>query len=290
MIAATAARCVACSGKLSFFGRRLAYSYHRCRDCGTLQLVPLPDGRELAEAYARMYAASAHIDVDPETSRHTTRPYHEAILRTLLDYRVAGAVAELGGGWGGLGELLIANGFSYRGADPSEEMARHCRHRGLPVIQGDIAALSGESYCALVLANVFEHLVDHDNWLTQANHLLCEGGLFVSLQPTAHFAYLAGQLVRGGISKLPLPAIHQEFCPPWHAVFFSMDGMRALTERHGFALLDIRPAPQGRARGITGLAQYTLECVNRLGGHVLGLRWPLVVGHLFVFRKVHEAP
>jgi len=29
----------------------------------------------------------------------------------------------------------------------------------------------------------------------------------VSLQPTARFAYLAGQLVRSGISKFPLPAV-----------------------------------------------------------------------------------
>ena len=33
--------------------------------------------------------------------------------------------------------------------------------------------------------------------------------------------------------------------------------MKQLMAKHGFSLLDIRPAPQGRVRGLMGLAQIT---------------------------------
>ena len=141
----------------------------------------------------------------------------------------------------------------------------------------------------MVLCTVFEHLVDHDNWLNRANCLLECGGLFVTLQPTAPFANLLGRIVRLGNLHAPLPALHQVFCPPWHTVFFSLKGMEILMSRHGFALLEIRPAPQGRMRGTMGVAQVGLEMVNRLGWSLVGQRWPLVTAHIFVLKKVQDA-
>jgi len=56
--------------------------------------------------------------------------------------------------------------------------------------------------------------------------------------------------------------------------------------RHGFEIVEIRPAPQGRLGGILGLIQVSLELVNKLGWRAWNTRWPLVTTHIFVFRKV----
>ena len=117
------------------------------------------------------------------------------------------------------------------------------------------------------------------------HRLLAPHGLFITLQPTAPFADLMGRVVRFGNVRAPLPALHQFFCPPWHTVFFSLDGMKQLMAKHGFELLDIHPAPQGRMPGVMGLAQRVLETINRVGWRLMGRSWPLLTAHTFVFRK-----
>ena len=62
--------------------------------------------------------------------------------------------------------------------------------------------------------------------------------------------------------------------------------MKHLMAKHGFELLDIRPAPQGRMRGCHGSgANRVLETINRVGWRLMGRSWPLLTAHTFVFRK-----
>ena len=63
------ARCVACGGTLSVFGPRLEYEYHRCVQCGTIQLYPLPSGGELAHAYALPEREKAAVTAEAATER-----------------------------------------------------------------------------------------------------------------------------------------------------------------------------------------------------------------------------
>jgi SAM-dependent methyltransferase len=279
---------VACGAVLRFYGWRGEFEYHRCPSCGTIQLVPLPTREDLAKPYAEAYATAGHINPDPARSNREARSHHEAVLRALIDHRVEGDVAEVGAGWGGLAGLLVENGFRYEGVEVSETMAAHCRNLGLPVQRGEIDALSRKSYSTLVMCSVFEHLVDHEEWLRKANRLLSTGGILVSGQPTAHFLHFAAGILRLGRTTTPLPRLHQGFCPPWHAVLFSISGMETLLSRHGFELIETRPMPQGRTPGIAGWVQRGLECVNKAGWSVFGIRWPLVIGHIFAFRKARD--
>ncbi len=278
--------CVACGGETAPFGRRLSYLYARCAACGTLQLAPQPTREELARAYAEEYANAGHYEEDADACKLSAHTYYQAVVRALKDHRAAGPVLDYGSGWGGLCEMLLANGFSCQGVELSRDMAAYCQRLGLPVQHGDIAAMQGQTFGALVLCTVFEHLVEHDAWMAQANRLLARGSLFVTLQPTAPFADFVGRLVRLNNLEKPLPALHQVFAPPWHTALFSLKGLETLAGRHGFELLEIRPAPQGRVAGWLGVVQAGLGLVNRLGWAVAGRRWPLLTAHIFVFRKV----
>ncbi len=279
-----AAPCTACGGPLSHFGRRGRYVYGRCERCGGLQLCPLPGREELSRAYAEEYASAAHIDPDPETCRRLSRPYYLAVLQALRAHGITGPVAEIGCGWGGFCDMLLENGFRVSGVEPSEEMAGHCRERGLPVRRGGLEALEGR-HAVLVMVSVFEHLVEHDAWLELARERLAPGGFLVTSQPTARFAVFMARLRRLGRRNAELPRLHQVFCPPWHTVLFSIGGMRALLDRHGFDLVEVRRTPQGRGSGLTGAVQRVLDRVNTAGWALMRERWPLVTSHIFVFKK-----
>jgi hypothetical protein len=281
--------CVACHGGLAPYGGQGAFRYARCGACGTIQLDPLPTRAELDAAVAAEYAGAGHYQGDPERNLPASRTYHASIVRALRDHGARGTVLDYGAGWGGLVAMLRAEGFEARGVELSREMAARDRERGLPVVQGDLDAVAGERFGALALCAVFEHLVEHDAWLTRAGALLEGGGLFVSLQPTAPFAAFLGaigRLARLTRREAPLPAWLGIFAPPWHTVLFSLDGMQRLGARHGLELLDVRPAPQGRDPGLRGLVQRGLEGANRLGWAVAGRSWPLQIAHVLVFRKV----
>jgi SAM-dependent methyltransferase len=164
-------------------------------------------------------------------------------------------------------------------------MVHRCKDDGLPVQLGGIGDVTERDLDAIVLASVFEHLNDPAEWLREAGRRLRTGGLLVTTQPTAPFARTVGDLARFGVRRLPLPGLHQVFCPPWHVALYSLEGMRRVVEAAGFRLKDVSPAPQQREPGVTGLVQWALETVNRAGWAAMGLKWPFFTGHIFVFER-----
>jgi len=277
--------CVACGGELRLFGEREGYSYHVCERCGTLQLVPMPDERELALLYENNYSQASHYEEDPITCTRAARPYYESIRDVLLNYRISGPVLDCGSGWGGLCRLLIESGFDCRGVEPSARMADYCLSQGLPVLHGGLERLDGTRFSAIVLCTVFEHLTSHLLWLEKARSLISPGGFLITLQPTARFACAMGRIARLGKQDASLPRLHQVFCPPWHTAFFSFQGMKKLTGIAGFEAIEVRPAPQGRSGGVVGMMQWMLEKINNLGWLISGIRWPLIIAHTFILKR-----
>jgi SAM-dependent methyltransferase len=285
--------CIVCQGELTLFGPYSKYVYCRCRRCGTIQLSPMPGEAEMAEAYQAEYVAAAQTKefADPELWRDVSKTYCTSMLRTLKDHDVRGLIVDYGAGWGFLLEMMIANGFDARGLEIAREELAYAQQRGLPMQKGDLNTLEGldGKVSAITLLAVFEHLVNHDAVLSAAHRLLKDGGLFITLHPTAAIYNLIGNLVRLGNKRKPLPDLAGAFTAPWHTALFSIEGTDQIISRNGFRLLEIRPAPQGRLGGLLGLVQRSLELLNRMGWALLGTRWPLVTTHIFVFQKVPRA-
>lgn len=279
--------CLACTeAKLSYFGRKGAYRYYRCGACGALQLLPMPDAQTMKNAYAREYVESGHCQAAPVVRNKAAKPQFDALVDCLLAQGKSSHVLDYGPGWGGLLLALRESGIVAEGAELARSMADYCKNQGFRIHRADLSDLGGEArYDAIMMSSVFEHLVDHSAWLNAAQRLLKPEGLIISLQPTAQFATLLGNLGRLGMKSRELPRLHQIFWPPWHTVLFSRAGMEALFDRHGFELLEIRPAPLQRESGFTGFLQRSLSLVNNLAHPLFGNAWPLWVGHIFVFRK-----
>ncbi len=283
-----APRCIACEGDLSFLGEHRQYTYTTCQSCRSVQIAPIPEP-DYVETYYRdsKFSSDVHENTDPDAMRASSQPYYSAIERVLADYKIRGLVVDFGAGWGGLCEHLINRGYQCRGLELSQLQVEECRRRNLPVEQwslGELAA-KGIKAEALVLSGVFEHLSDPAAFLREADSLLENGGLFVSLQPTAPFAQLLAWSCRIGSKSKPLPALFGIFDAPWHIVLYSMQGMKLIAERHGFELLEIRPAPQGRVKGFYGVIQFLAGILNVAGWAGFRTSWPLLTSHTFVFRK-----
>lgn len=279
--------CVACTHSvLAYFGSRESYDYYRCRYCGTLQISPLPDSAALAQAYQSEYTKKGNCQAAPEVRNEAARPQFEAIATALQAYCTPTRALDYGCGWGGLLDTLAARGIHGEGLELSSEMADYCTEQGHIIYRGGFDSIPDSvNYDAIVLSSVFEHLVDHAGWFTDAARILKPGGIIVSLQPTASFAVLGATLFRLGIKRIPLPQLHQIFCPPWHIALFSLKGMALLAERNGFEVVEIRPAPLQRGGGMTGVIQRALSIINTLAHPVFGLSWPLWTGHIFVMRR-----
>jgi len=284
---------VCCSAELVPFGPRLQYHYAECSRCGTLQLSPMPSAEAIERAYEWEYAGAKHTDEfsNPEWWERVSRPYRQSVVRALVDYRARGTIVDCGCGWGHLVETLRQSGFDARGVDLSRDEISYAQLKGLPVQRGtlsDLHELEGR-VSAITMLGVFEHLIDHDSLLAQAHRLLCEGGLLVTLHPTATLFRLLATALRLGDRRRQLPDLFGAFTVPWHTVLFSIAGTRRVFERRGFQLVDIRPAPQGRLPGAQGFTQRVLEVANKVGWALTGTHWPLVTTHVFVFRKGSSA-
>ena len=285
--------CTVCHGELALFGPRLDYEYHICTSCKTLQLFPMPDEQQLETAYAQQYATAGQTEEfsDPNHWRSVGDPYRKDILRALVDHKITGSLVEFGAGWGHLCEMLIGNGFTCRGVELSPQMAAYGQKNGLPIFTGGFELIQQPAFqdvSAIVMCAVFEHLSNHHEWMQRFNRRLPMGGALVTLHPTAACYTLLGKLFRFGDRHKELPELHGSFTPPWHTALFSLKAMEIIAEQHGFQVVDIRPASQGRLGGLIGFVQRCLGLSNRIGWFVFGRHWPLVTTHVFVLRKVRE--
>ncbi len=285
----SAPQCLACGGPLRLFGPRTGYTYFSCSACHSIQLFPMPDEAALQAGYRSEYAEGAQLEryVDPEWARAALRPYAAGILRTLRDYHVGGTVIDVGAGWGGLVEMMLAAGLDARGVELSERQVDYAKQHGWPIVQGDLTALKNLDgvASAVTLCAVFEHLSHHAHVLNDARRLLRDDGLLITLHPTATFAHLVGTVTRLGNRARELPSFSGAFEAPWHTLLPSIEGTRMIFAKNGFTVVDVRRAPQGRFGGMIGFLQAVLNLANDVGWPLFGTRWPLVTSHIFVCRK-----
>jgi hypothetical protein len=61
--------------------------------------------------------------------------------------------------------------------------------------------------------------------------------------------------------------------------------MELIAKECGFELIDIRSSPQGRVKGLYGIAQRCVELANSIGWYLFRANWPLLTAHIFVFKK-----
>jgi len=235
------------------FGTALA-DIVRCPSCGHMQLEPMPAEEVLESAYVD--AASADYVEEADGQRETAR----RILARIERRRSPGRILDLGCWVGFLLAEARERGWDGVGVEPSTFASAYARDElGLDVRTTDLfsAELPGESFDAVVLGDVIEHLVDPAAALDRIAALLAPGGVLAMMLPDAG-SPLARRMGAKWWSVIPT-----------HVQYFTRGSMGTLLGRKDWDLLDIGTAPKAFS------VRYYLE---RIGGYSKPLSDGLVRG------------
>ncbi len=215
----------------------------RCRDCGHMQLADLPSEHELVDAYAAVESADY---LEEERGQRVTA---DALLRRLERHVRPGALLDAGCWLGFLADEARRRGWHPVGLEPSRFASDYARTAlGLDVRTGDLfgCELEPESFDAVVLADVLEHLPDPGAALDRAAALTRPGGALLLTVPDAG-SRMARALGRRWWSVIPT-----------HVQYFTRRSLGTLLAGHEWELLELGTAPKAFSVG------YYLE---RIGGY-----------------------
>jgi SAM-dependent methyltransferase len=198
--------------------RFLVHTVVRCTSCG---MIVLPQGQTAAD-----YADAE----DPYYLEHADERIANGHL--LLDYLPPGGrLLELGCACGFLLVAARERGYSATGVEMSVWASDYARRElGLDVRTGrlDTVDLPAESFDAVVLADVIEHLSDPRDTLRRVHRLMRPGGRVLILTPD--IGSLAGRLA----------GTHWWTLLDDHYFYFTRRTLRLLLESEGFVVEKMR--------------------------------------------------
>ena len=220
-----------------------------CTGCRLLRLHPWPTLSELTQYYPESYWFAA-----PESSvGRMEEAYRRLVLSDHARF-VAGALApadgtvlDLGCGGALLGRLLRERGYKVVGLDFSVQAAHVGWHTNrVPVATGifSSAPFASETFAAITMFHVLEHLYDPGAYIEAAWHLLKPGGRLIVQVPNAASwqALLFGEHWNG-------------FDLPRHLINFRASDIHSLVSQKRFKVLrskhfSLRDNPAGFASSL----------------------------------------
>ena len=216
----------------------------RCTACGHMQLDPMPADEVLESAYAD--AASEDYVAEADGQRETAR----RVLTRVEAHRPVGTLLDLGCWVGFLLAEARERGWEGTGIEPSTFASQYARDTfGLDVRNENLftADLPGESFDAVVLGDVIEHLVDPGSALDRIAGLLAPEGVLAMMLPDAGSA-LASRMGARWWSVIPT-----------HVQYFTRSSIGTLLRRHGWEVLEVDHAAEGLHRALLPRAPRGLQ-------------------------------
>lgn len=229
--------CPACdSQKLDYQFNKLGFVYVLCQNCGTLFVNPRPSFRNLNEFYSKSESTSFWVreffKPVAEIRREKIFLPRAEFMKKKFSENAPRVVRDVGAGFGIFLEELakVWPAAKMIAIEPSLEMIKICRDKGLEVIPSsleDVAGWDGK-FDLLTLFELFEHLRDPGKFLEKINNLLRPGGyLFLTT------------LNSRGFDIQVLWEKSKSVSPPQHLNFFNPDSIGLLLKSKGFAVEEI---------------------------------------------------
>lgn len=186
-VAVVCPACGAESGAKAF--DKSGFTYRRCGDCATIYMSPRPSETVMADYYANSenYAYWAKY-IFPASEESRREKIHKPWLQRVVGYCEShgvtrGTLLEVGPGFGTFSSIAAESGAFKRvvAVEPTPELAKACRSRGIEVINRRIEDLSGEVARAdvVVAFEVIEHLFEPRRFLKSLYPIAAPGGLVV---------------------------------------------------------------------------------------------------------------
>ena len=207
----------------------------KCRDCGLVYQNPRPTISEMAAHYPPEYDSYAPNPVTQRTPWLLRLAYDYGVrkrLKTVTHHKSGGRLLDVGCATGTF--LLGVKRHSKlepEGVEINAEAAAVARGEGLKVTVGALeeADFPGDSFDAVTLWDVFEHLHDPSSALAELHRVLKPGGVLVMRVPNLD-SYDAGIFGRNWAG----------YDSPRHTYVFGLDILQKLLRRAGFRVLSMR--------------------------------------------------
>lgn len=240
-----------------------AFLVVECSGCRLMRLYPWPAPEELRQYYPDNYWFAAEPSTAAsleETYRRFVLRDHVHFVRSALRRLPPGPVLDVGCGGALLGRLLRESGHPCLGLDFSPQAASVAWHsNGVPVVVGDFsnAPFAPETFSAITMFHVLEHLYEPAAYLEAAARFLRPGGaLIVQVPNAASWQFLLFGEAWNGMDV------------PRHLVNFRTRDLDALLGHCGFNVVrhkhfSLRDNPAGMA---TSIAPALDPMARRIGG------------------------
>ena len=225
------------------------FSVVECSGCKLLRMYPWPGVDELR----RYYPDSYWFAPQENTASQLEERYRRIVLRDHVNFVTGatragdGPVLDVGCGGALFGRLLREKGYRVFGLDNSAQAARvGWSQNGVPVATGIFpnSPFPDNSFAAITMFHVLEHLYDPGAYLQAAWRLLRPGGRFIVQVPNA-----------ASWQFLVLGELWNGLDVPRHLINFRDKDVRSLLEQHGFEVLrtkyfSLRDNPAGLASSL----------------------------------------
>jgi 2-polyprenyl-3-methyl-5-hydroxy-6-metoxy-1,4-benzoquinol methylase/ribosomal protein S27E len=216
---------------------KFGFQYLQCPACQTIYMSPRPSPEVMASYYANSenyrYWAE-HIFPASEGARREkiNRPWLASILEICEKHGVArNHLLEIGPGFGTFSALVNSeNAFRLVTAvEPTPEMAKACRERGVNVVEKSVEEIEKELPPAdvVVAFEVVEHLFEPKKFFSITARLLAPGGVLVISCPNG----LGFDIATLGAQSLAVDAEHVNL--------FNPTSIRRLGEACGLVCLEV---------------------------------------------------
>lgn len=274
LVSAPAGRCPAChDGAARPWGEKFACGLWRCRRCGAIFCVKLPDSVDSRTLYEH-YHDAARLSLAP-----TVEASLERLALLAERARVSGSWLDFGYGEGGLLEVAQRRGWACYGVEVSPSMLECGSGKGWMVTSdphGDPRFVDG-TFDVVTMIEVLEHVADPVRLLSHAARWLRPGGLLYVTTPNA-----------GGMNCRILGQTWSVVCPPQHLVLWTPRALRAALARAGFKASRLRAEGFNPAEILAWLrgGRSAAEGVNR---YQSGLALSAALGRSRVRRMVKAA-
>lgn len=268
------------------FGAEGQWNLSKCPKCGLVWLNPMPIEEDISKAYRNYY--THRDDTQTHTSQlmkiyrraqktyaslrygynrgniswtdrvlaglisaHPGRRADAAFKVFYLPRKLDGKLLEIGCGNGTMLSSMQEFGWTAQGVDFDPNAVQVARDRGLNVQLGTLKdqGYQNESFDALVMVHVIEHLSDPRDLLRECYRILKVGGHLIVVTPNAsswgHKLY--GQNWRG-------------LEPPRHLRIFTISSIKEMAVQAGFSECECRTTVRG-ARGMF-LGSMSLERIK----------------------------
>jgi 2-polyprenyl-3-methyl-5-hydroxy-6-metoxy-1,4-benzoquinol methylase len=208
------------------------------------------------------------LNTDPDSS-------HSFVLELTVG---AQTVLEVGAATGYLSEAIAQRGSRVVSVEPDVDAARIAGGRGLDVRVGSVesAVQPGETFDCIVLADVIEHVLDADAFLTTVlRHLAPGGALVISIPNVAHYTN-RWALMRGRFDYTKTGLLDYT-----HLRFYTRASLSELASRHNLEIVAERYSlgPQ-LSRPITN----SVSWYRRRAARILPARLPGLFAFQFIWK------